>query len=291
MPSRPGLLAMRRRPYLPAAAFLAVGLGATGCDGCRGEPVAAAPTPTLPPYPVCPEPTSDSPAVVEAEGTLRPGPYLRERRILEDYQVSRRGCHRVTTVRRLSPIDVVDVEVVYDLETGRPLRAWRRTALRQAPDRPTFDVFDFQGEPGVHLRRLADGTVERRALDGPAPTAVVGPGRGILTVWIRDAGLAVGERDRRVVLDLTGAGELDDEGTLWRAPNRTEAPLGTVEVYRVYGRDAVFTSADGRVVGDLAGLRRAADVDAPPVEPPPGLETPTPREVPGASARGSRQGY
>lgn len=262
---------------LPALVLL------VGCDACLSRRPLDDP-PTVPAYPDCPGPAPGAGGAidelseeVEIQTTLRPGPLLRERRLWERTTVLRKGCLRFARVRQVTPLATTDVEVVYDAEDDRPLRAWRRTALHDFPERTTTELFELRNDPPVVVRNLPDGTTEYLELVGPRPVAVVGPGRGILTVWIRRADLVPGEIVRGPVLDLTEQGKIDDEGSLRREADR-EVDGEQRQVYRVYGRDAVFADESGRVVGDLAGMRPADQVEGPaPPTPPAELSPPDPR--------------
>jgi hypothetical protein len=112
--------------------------------------------------------------------------------------------------------------------------------------------------------------VVHREIRGEPPIAVVGPGRALLTAWIRASGLEPGEATRGPVLDMRELFENIDTVALRRDPNRFEESLDReVQVWTVYGRESVFTDADGFPLGDLAGLRPTDTLDSPEPDPVP----------------------
>src|SRR5690606_3859672 len=80
-----------------------------------------------------------------------------------------------------------------------------------------------------------------------------GPGRGLISMWIRRAKLEVGQKVRELALDIRGLEKIGMV-TLRREQDIQHDLLGKVRVYTIYGREAVFTNEDNVVVGDLAGL-------------------------------------
>ena len=91
-----------------------------------------------------------------------------------------------------------------------------------------------------------------------------GPGRGLITAWIRRAHLPVGGRVREVVLDIRESLEVVRQVTLRREPDQYVAEYGrALRVYTVYGRESVFADEHDTVVGDLAGLRADAVLRTP----------------------------
>lgn len=218
----------------------------------------AEPAPALPP-PDCGGGVESLPAGhVVAEGTLVPGPTMQAKGIVERFEVRRRDCLLVASVEQDTPLGQVLAEVVFDADR-RPLRAEVRRAVPGREGAVDLEVIELRGETPRLERRSWDGYVEHRVLRGERPIAVVGPGRGLLTVWIRAADLAVGEKQRGPVLDLSGYVRIR-EATLRRDLDREEPTLGRrVRVHTVYGRDSVFCDDSGLVIGDLAGLRPAPD--------------------------------
>jgi hypothetical protein len=97
-----------------------------------------------------------------------------------------------------------------------------------------------------------------------APGAVVGPGRGVLTAWLRRAHLAVHEKTRALVLDIRALVETLEVVTLERNEDECQSDLGArVRVYTFGGKETVFADGDDVVIGDLAGMRPSASIDAP----------------------------
>jgi len=264
------------------AAFAAVCLVAiTGCDSCYHQRPAAHIDELA--YPGCgAEPLPEG--EVLASGHLRAGPFSRDQDVVERFEVRRRGCLLFVTVRQEWPLGTADVEVIYDA-AGAPLRAWKRTTLPSAPD-PIANAdtrsYELRTEPATMKVRTAEGEMLLRTLEGPRPTAVVGPGRGLLTAWIQRAGLAVGEQSREQVLDFRSLGlERIEPVVLRREQDRRDSTLGrTVRVYTIFGRESVFTDEHDVVVGDLAGLREDAALDTPAPPPIPELAPPDPVNTP-----------
>ncbi|RYG80926.1 hypothetical protein EON77_07935 [bacterium] len=211
----------------------------------------------------------------------------------ERFELTARDCLLVATTRQAWKHGATDVEVVFD-ENLVPLRAWRRmTTFRAsahaasngadahvASVEPAADVRRYElRTPEVTIKkRSASGDVVFESLRGAHPTAVIGPGRGLLTAWIKRSRLAVGEKVREPVLDFREIVEIVRDVTLKREADRDDAALGrTVRVYTIYGREAVFTDENDVVLGDLAGMRVAApDEGAEPalVGPPETVDTP-----------------
>lgn len=221
------------------------------------------------PYPTCPDGSDAGVGETLAEGILRAGPVHATAGLIERYRVFRRGCHIVATVRQEWSRQIDDVEVVFDLDY-RPIRAWKRMSIpSENGSSPLVDIRSYElrtlpvsmtGRVGRDLRHWIFKMRER-------PIAVVGPGRGLLTAWIRAQDLAVDASVAGPVLDFREAQERVDRIALRRERDQDLPGVGRVRAYTVYGRETVFTDATGAVVGDLAGLRPAAviggDVPAP----------------------------
>lgn len=192
---------------------------------------------------------------------------MRERNVVERFEIRRRDCHEVVTVRQEWPLGIADVEVVFDVD-GRPLRAWKRMTLPgTAAGENIEDIrrYELRTSPVTLKKRPPRGPVEFREIRGAAPVAVIGPGRGLISMWIRAAKLAEGEKVRGPVLDFRETIETIRDVTLRRDANRYEPTYGrTVRVYTVYGRETVFADENDIVIGDLAGLRPDALVKDPP---------------------------
>lgn len=277
--SQHGVIAPRAPHGHPAGgAFLLAVLGAlVGCEGCL--PRVQVDAVDEEPYPTCGDPND---VELLGSGYLRSGPTMREQSVTERWRLERRGCLFVMTVHQGWERQITDVEVVFDAE-WKPLRAWKRMAVPGAPPdgRPDTRVYQLAGETPTMRRRGPDGAQQFR-INGPMPVAVVGPGRALVTAWIRSAGpMEVGDVVRGPVLDFRQLIEKIDEVALRRDPDRDEPTLGgRVRVYTIFGRESIFTDDEGNVVGDLAGLRAHESLDTP--EPPalPEYGEPDPRGTP-----------
>lgn len=225
-------------------------------------------------YPTCDgEPLPEGELL--SEGVLRAGPYMRDP-VIERFAIRRRGCIYSITVRQEWPRQVSDVEALFD-ENWRPIRAWKRMVAPADPEE-TEDtrLYEPLNEPPTMSERTPDGLAHRE-FRGANPVAFVGPGRAILTAWIRAENLEVGETARGPVLDFRELYERIEEVAIRRDADREEPTLGgrSVRVYTVFGRESVFTDETGLVIGDLAGLRRHEDLDSPM---PPALEEHAPAD-------------
>lgn len=249
-----------------------------GCESClKRSEVASV---DVHPYPTC-----DGQALPEgevlAEGTLLSGPGSLER-VTERYEIRHRGCVNVITVRQEWSRQVTDVEAVFD-EEWNPIRAWKRMGIPGVPDPERFvdtRLYEFRNEPATMTERNADGRTHR-FFRGGQPTALIGPGRMLLTAWIRATDLQVGETTRGNVLDVRELYERVDEVAIRRDPDRFEETLGrNVRVYTVFGRESVFADETGLVIGDLAGLRRDEDLEGAAPAPRPSDSPPDPVNTP-----------
>lgn len=252
----------------------AVALG--GCGRCEGPHRSVDALPDLG-YPRC----DDAPlpeGVIVGQGVLRSGPVMREQQVVERFEVRRRGCVIVARVAQEWPLGTADVDAVFDAD-GLPLRVVRRTTMPNATG-PLGHVdtrlFELRTEPIGMTRRTPTGAQERIHLLGPRPRALIGPGRGLLTVWVQRARLEVGGRVREVVLDVREPVAVLREVTLERRADQEVEGLGRVRVYTIYGREPFFADDDDVVVGDMFGLRPPHAVpgplpdpmpDAPPLDP------------------------
>jgi hypothetical protein len=96
---------------------------------------------------------------------------------------------------------------------------------------------------------------------------VVGPGRGVITAWLKRAKLPVGGKTYDMVLDFRSMVESLEMGSLERYPDQYEPSYGkTVRVYTFFGRETVFADENDVVIGDLAGMRPSDRLTTP--EPP-----------------------
>jgi hypothetical protein len=244
--------------------------------GCRRKHVPVDHVPELG-YPACP---GDGGALeVIARGHLRSGPTSQEQDVSERFELERTTCGYTLRMRQEWPLDISDVEVRYDA-TLTPLWAWKRMTLGSStrPDGNadtrryelrTGEVFikrrDQNGE--VFLQKLlAGGRMSVPA--GARVAAVVGPGRGTITAWLKRDHLAVGARAKDLVLDFRAMVESLELAVLERRPDQFEPTFGrTVRVYTFFGRDTVFADENDVVIGDLAGMRPSDSLTTP--EPPP----------------------
>lgn len=142
-------------------------------------------------------------------------------------------------------------------------------------------AYDLRSDPPHMRRQRGREPLEHYWFRGEPPVAVVGPGRGLLSAWIKAADLQVAELTRGPVLDFRELVEKVDTVALRRETDKREPSLGgIIERYTVFGRETVFTDDQGFVVGDLFGLRTAESVGKvppPPVEigdPPDPVHTP-----------------
>lgn len=274
-----------RAPYSLRAGgallFVLLASLSTSCEGClprvEVESVAEAP------YPTCGD-ASD--VELLGEGYLRSGPTMREQSVSERWRLERRGCLYAMTLHQAWERQVTDVEVLFDAE-WKPLRAWKRMAVPGAPpdgrpDTRVYHLGESATEGGVPMRRASPEGRQAYRIQGAAPIAVVGPGRALVSAWIRAAGpMEVGDVVRGPVLDFRRLVEKIDEVALRRDPDRDEPSLGgRVRVYTIFGRESIFTDDEGNVLGDLAGLRTHASLDTPEPAPLPEYGEPDPRGTP-----------
>jgi hypothetical protein len=263
------------RRAIPLAASLVLALA-----GCRRKHVPVQAVPELG-YPACgdagPRDSEEEEAV--ARGHIRSGPYSQEKNVVERFELDRTSCGFVFRSRQEWPLDISDVEVRYDSGLT-PLWAWKRMTIAGSKradgnadvrryELRTGEVFIKRRDPSGELTLemlLAGG---RMAVPSGAKVgAVVGPGRGVITPWLKRARLPIGGKTRELVLDFREMVETLEMATLQRDADRFEPSLGkTVRVYRYYGRDTVFADADDVVVGDLAGMRPGDSLSTPEPEP------------------------
>jgi hypothetical protein len=198
------------------------------------------------------------------QGNLRAGATHPDKSVVERYALRKRGCLYAATVRQEWPLGTADVEVLYD-EQLSPVRIWKRMTLPGLadPDKAA-DIrrYELRTEPVEIKRRLSDGRVDYEQLKGGKPAAVIGPGRGLLSMWIRRAKLRPGQKVRELAIDVRAL-EVIQPVTLLREPDMVHPELGPVQVYTFYGRETVFADAQGNVLGDLLGLRPSDKVDLP----------------------------
>ena len=266
-------VARRLVPRLPAALAL---LGLLLVAGCRRKHVPVDAVPELG-YPACGD-AGDDPGTPAAQGHLRAGPTSPESNVVERFELRRTTCGYTLRTRQEWPLAIADVEVRYDAQLA-PLWAWKRLTVAGSPradgnadirryELRTGDVFIKHRDPAgeLTLQKLLPGG--RRAVpEGAKVAAVVGPGRGVITAWLKRAHLAEGAKTRDLVLDFRDMVEQLEEATLERSPDQFEPSYGkNVRVYTFFGRETVFADENDVVVGDLSGMRPSATLTTP--EPP-----------------------
>lgn len=207
-------------------------------------------------YPSCPEGVDMTPVLI-AEHKLRSGLSDTRKTIAERYRIEKRGCLHAVVTRQEWPMQIDDVEVLYN-ESLEPLRIWHRRTMPGSlrPDgNAHFKRLDLR-TPQITLKHREDtGKVNLELLKGPGkPVALIGPGRGLFSMWIRRARLAPGQKTREMTLDFRGVEKVAPV-TLQRLPDKHLDWLGrSARVYTILGREIVFADDDDTVIGDLAGL-------------------------------------
>lgn len=233
--------------------------------GCEGSRVRVA---DHPPFAY---PCDGERGTLIGEGVLRSGPTMREQGVVERFAVRQKDCGLVVNMSQEWALGTADAEAVFSSE-GVPLVVWKRTTMPTAKSRVGHvDTrrFDLRARPIRLWRRSPVGRLERYTLRGRRPQALIGPGRGLLSAWIRSAGLDEGERVRAPVFDVREPVEVVRDVTLARLKDRRVRGLGKVRVYTIFGREPVFTDQRGIVVGDMFGMRRATAVKGPVPDPMP----------------------
>ncbi|MDP9151076.1 MAG: hypothetical protein M3O36_14185 [Myxococcota bacterium] len=230
-------------------------------------------------YPACAEAGADDPGESVARGTIRSGPLSHEKNVIERFELRRTRCGYVFRSRQEWPLDISDVEVRYDAGLA-PLWAWKRMTIAGAkrPD-GNADLRRYElrsGEVFIKRRDAAgEVTLEKllpggriRVPDGARVGAVVGPGRGVITAWLKRARLEVGAKTHDEVLDFRDMLETLEVAALERNADQFEPSLGRkVRVYTFYGRETVFADEEDVVLGDLAGMRPGDSIAMPEPEP------------------------
>lgn len=187
-------------------------------------------------------------------------PMAVDRDAWERFDLRARGCHRVVTVHRESPREVVDGEVVYD-ESMRPVRAWRRIG-KPSPRGILYDTRTYEFRtPFITVTRVESNGrrsyEELRPKD--KPTIVLAPSNAGVITWIQSARLSEGGRVEAWVLDLRDPLERAWRSTLRREPDMNVDGLGRVRVYAL-DEESYFVDDRDRVIGTLSGMRDPARV-------------------------------
>jgi len=261
---------LRRAIVVAALSALMV----TTLSGCRRKHVPVESEPELG-YPTCGDAGAAGLGAAVAHGRLRAGPISADRNVAEVFDLVRTACGFTFRSRQEWPLAIADVEVHYDAAYA-PIWAWKRLtiAASQRPDGNadirryelrTGDVFikrrDAAGE--ITLQRLLpSGRMQAPA--GGHVGAVVTPGRGGITPWLKRAHLPVGGKTQDLVLNFRDMIEALEVGTLERMPDQVQEDMGrTVRVYTFFGKETVFADENDVVIGDLAGMRPAESVTLP----------------------------
>ena len=208
-------------------------------------------------YPRCAGESAGAQGELVGSGHLRSGPTHPDQTIVEGFEIRQHPCLTAALVRQEWPLGTADLEVIYDAQ-GLPMRIWKRMTLPGLPDalaHADTRRYELRTDPVTLKKRKGAGPIEYEQLLGGRPRVVIGPGRGLLSIWIRRAKLKVGEKTRELAIDIRELEKIEPV-TLQRERDIDDPKIGGhVQVYTFYGRETVFTDADGLVVGDLMGLR------------------------------------
>ncbi len=258
-----------------AAAALVSLAGSTGCHR-KHVPVQTAPELG---YPACGDAGADDQGTPVGAGTLRSGPHSNEQNVVERFELDRTACGYAYHARQEWPLDISDVEIRYDVSLT-PTWAWKRMTIagsQRADGNADIRRYEMRTGELFIKRRDADGrtTMEKllpggrmSAPQGARVGAVIAPGRGSITAWLKRAKLPVGGKTEELVLDFRPMVESLEVGTLERQADQFEPDYGkNVRVYTFFGRETVFADDADVVIGDLAGMRPAALVKTPEPEP------------------------
>jgi hypothetical protein len=264
---------------------------AAGAVACRRKHVRVDQVPELG-YPACHDPDAGDPARAVARGHLRAGPTSQEKNVVERFELDETACGYVFRSRQEWPLAIADVEVRYDARLT-PLWAWKRLTIagsQRADGNADIRRYELRTGDVFITRRDARGEVTREKLlpggrmtvpEGARVGAVVGPGRGVITAWLKQAKLLPGAKVHEIVLDFRDLVERVEVGALERHPDQFEPSLGkNVRVYTFFGRETVFADQDDVVVGDLAGKRPSESLSTPEPEPLPTYGAPDPEHTP-----------
>ena len=270
--------ARRPRRAKAVAALAAAALVLAATPGCKRKHVPVDAVPELG-YPACTDGGPDDPGAVVAQGHVRAGPTSNDQTVSERFELRRTACGYTFHSRQEWPLDTSDVEVRYDASLS-PLWVWKRmTSAASTRADGGADVRRYElrtGEVFIKRRDLQNGLVLEHLLpggrikvpEGSRIGAVIGPGRGIVTAWLKRAKLPVGGKTDELVLDFRNMVESLEIASLERSPDQFEPSYGrTVRVYTFFGQETVFADDSDVVIGDLAGMRPSDSLASP--EPPP----------------------
>jgi hypothetical protein len=274
------------RPAIGVAVALAL---ASHAAGCKRKHVRVDAGPEFG-YPACDDAGTErlNEALVVARGHIRAGPTSSEKNVVERFEMRATSCGYVLRSRQEWPLAISDIEVHYD-PMFAPIWAWKRMTIAgsRRPDGNadirryelrTGDVFikrrDARGE--LTFEELLSGG-RMTVPQGVRVGAVVGPGRGVITAWLKRAKLPVGVKVHELVLDFREMVETLEMAALERSPDQFEPSFGrTVRVYTFFGRETVFADQDDVVIGDLAGMRPSETLSTPEPDPLPMYGVPDP---------------
>lgn len=246
--------------------------------GCHRKHVPVEASPELG-YPTCGDAGADGHGTTVAAGRLRAGPLNHEQDVVERFELDRTACGYAYHSRQEWPADISDVEIRYDV-TLTPIWAWKRMTIagsQQADGNADIRRYEMRTGNVFIKRRDAEGRITMEKLlpggrmtapEGARVGAVIAPGRGSITAWLKKAKLPVGGRTDELVLDFRPMVESLEVGSLQRQPDQFEPDYGkNVRVYTFFGRETVFADDSDVVIGDLAGMRPADLVKTPEPEP------------------------
>lgn len=221
---------------------------------CKRQHFSVESAPELP-YPTCEGP-AQAPKIL-AQGTLRSGPIDTRMPIVETWRLEQRGCLFAAVTRQEWPMQIADVEALYD-SSWKPLRVWRRHTVpgsKRQDGAPDFKLYELRTPDAVIKHKDDTGKVDLELLKGKGqPQVFIGPGRGALTAWLWQAKLAVGQKTHSITLDFRGIEKIE-RGLLERFPDKDVPELGgKVRVYTFFGKETIFADENDVVIGDLAGL-------------------------------------
>lgn len=245
----------RSRILASASSLLLLALVAvSGCERFKRKHI---PVETLQElgYPTC-EGITARPGKLLFEQHLRSGPAHTDKSIVERFSLHDRGCQRTYHSRQEWPMGTTDFEVVYDAQL-LPLRVWKRMTVPMLPDpgaKAELRRYELRSEPVGIKRRAPSGQISFEQLKGGRPLAIIGPGRGVISMWLRRAKLGENQKVRELILDVRALEKIELV-TLLREPDMVHKELGKVRVYTFYGRETVFADEHDTVIGDLAGMR------------------------------------
>jgi hypothetical protein len=213
-------------------------------------------------YPRCAGDDAGAPSQGESllSSALVALPMAVDRGAWERFELRARGCHRVVTVHRESPREVVDGEVAYD-ESMRPIRAWRRIG-KPSPRGVQYDTRTYEFRtPFVTVTRVEPNG--RRSYEElrpkEKPTIVLAPSNAGVITWIQSARLSAGGRVEAWVLDLRDPLERAWRSTLRRETDMNVDGLGRVRVYAL-DEESYFVDDQDRVIGTLSGMREPSRI-------------------------------